>query len=92
MKGLFVVTRGFARRVSIVLVGGTVLLLGIAMIVAPGPAFIVIPLGLAVLGLEFAWARYWLRRLRIAISAQAAGSRAERADAYRRLRNGGPAS
>ncbi len=37
------------------------MLLGIAMIVLPGPAFIVIPIGLAILGAEFAWAQRWLR-------------------------------
>jgi tellurite resistance protein TerC len=34
------------------------------MIVLPGPAFVVIPAGLAILGLEFAWARHTLRALR----------------------------
>jgi len=29
---------------------------GIAMLVLPGPAFVVIPIGLAILSLEFAWA------------------------------------
>jgi hypothetical protein len=43
-------------------VGGTVVLLGVAMIVLPGPAFIVIPLGLAILATEFLWARRWLKR------------------------------
>ena len=42
-------------------VGGTVLAFGIALIVLPGPAFIVIPAGLAILALEFAWAKRWLR-------------------------------
>ncbi len=36
------------------------------MIVLPGPAFIVIPAGLGVLALEFAWARLWLRKLKAA--------------------------
>ena len=40
------------------------MLIGIAMIVLPGPAIVVIPIGLGILGLEFAWARYWLRKLR----------------------------
>jgi len=53
----------------VLIVGGTVLA-GVMMIIAPGPAFVVIPLGLAVLGLESAWARYCLRRLRVAISGQ----------------------
>ena len=49
-----------ARRVVIFVVGSTVLLIGILMIVGPGPAFIVIPLGLAILATEFVWARDWL--------------------------------
>ena len=57
-----------ARRIAIAVVGATVILLGIVMIVAPGPAIIVIPLGLAILGIEFAWARLWLRKLRRMIS------------------------
>lgn len=50
-----------ARRVVIGVVGSTVVLIGIALIVMPGPAFLLIPLGLAILGIEFAWARHWLR-------------------------------
>jgi tellurite resistance protein TerC len=53
-----------ARRVVIAVIGGTVLLVGIALLVLPGPAFLVIPAGLAILGLEFAWARRWLRSMR----------------------------
>jgi tellurite resistance protein TerC len=34
------------------------------LIVLPGPAFVVIPIGLAILGAEFAWARHWLRKMR----------------------------
>jgi hypothetical protein len=36
--------------------------LGIALVVLPGTAFLVIPAGLAILALEFAWARSWLRK------------------------------
>lgn len=50
-----------ARSVVIGVVGSTVVLIGIALIVLPGPAFLLIPLGLAILGIEFAWARHWLR-------------------------------
>lgn len=50
------------RRVVVGVIGGTIVLIGIALIVLPGPAFIVIPLGLLVLGSEFAWARRLLRR------------------------------
>ena len=53
-----------ARRVVIGVVGVTVILVGVALIVLPGPAFIVIPIGLGILAIEFEWARRWLRRAR----------------------------
>lgn len=52
------------RRILVAVAGGTVLLIGVALIVLPGPAFIVIPAGLAILGIEFAWARTWLHKTR----------------------------
>ncbi len=52
------------KRMIITLVGATVLLIGIAMVVLPGPAFVVIPLGLGILALEFAWAERMLQRLK----------------------------
>jgi tellurite resistance protein TerC len=53
-----------AKRIVISIVGFTVLAIGIAMIALPGPAFIVIPAGLGILGLEFAWARRWLQKVK----------------------------
>ncbi len=53
-----------AKRVVIAIVGGTIVLIGIALIVLPGPAFVVIPAGLAVLAIEFEWSRRWLTKLR----------------------------
>jgi tellurite resistance protein TerC len=50
----------YARRIAILIIGMTVLLIGIAMIVLPGPALVVIPIGLAILATEYAWARRWL--------------------------------
>ena len=50
------------RRIVVGVIGGTIVLLGIALLFLPGPAFIVIPLGLVILGSEFAWARQLLRR------------------------------
>ena len=40
------------------------MLVGIAMIVLPGPGFIVIPLGLAILATEFVWAGWLLSRIK----------------------------
>jgi tellurite resistance protein TerC len=58
--GALALTYKWARRIAIALVGFTVLCVGVAMIVLPGPAFIVIPAGLGILALEFAWAKRWL--------------------------------
>ncbi|MDM7996449.1 MAG: PGPGW domain-containing protein [Acidobacteriota bacterium] len=54
----------YAKRVVTVIIGMTVLLFGIALLVLPGPAFVVIPIGLAILATEFAWARRTLRIVR----------------------------
>lgn len=48
------------RKLLVFLIGMSVLLIGIAMIVLPGPATVVIPIGLAILATEFLWARRWL--------------------------------
>jgi tellurite resistance protein TerC len=45
--------------------GGIVLAAGFAMIVLPGPAIVVIPLGLAILATEFAWAKRWLEKVKL---------------------------
>ena len=78
------ITYRIARRIVISLAGATVLLIGIVMIVTPGPAFVFIPVGLAILGLEFAWARAWLRKVRESISANNSARRGEAADQHRR--------
>ncbi len=60
-------TYRMARRVVVTVIGITVLLIGVTLLVLPGPAILVIPAGLAILGLEYAWARRWLK----AVKAQA---------------------
>ncbi len=54
--------RPFIVRVLYILVGFTLLLGGVGMLVLPGPAFVVIPIGLAILSLEFVWAEALLDR------------------------------
>lgn len=66
------------RKIVVAVVGASVLAVGVAMLVLPGPAFVVIPAGLAILSLEFAWAQHWLRVAR---------ERGAQAFAY--VRNGG---
>jgi tellurite resistance protein TerC len=53
-----------ARSAIILILGSSVLVLGVALIVLPGPAIVVIPLGLSILAVEFAWARRWLRQIK----------------------------
>ena len=50
------------RKAIVLVIGGLVLVIGILMIVLPGPAVVFIPLGLAILSLEFAWAHAWLSK------------------------------
>ena len=59
---------GAFRKLIVGVIGMTILLLGVAMIVLPGPAFILIPAGLGILATEFAWARHAVRRARITIA------------------------
>jgi uncharacterized protein (TIGR02611 family) len=54
--------RHFVVRWLFAGVGFTCLLAGIAMLVTPGPAFVVIPIGLGILSLEFRWAENLLER------------------------------
>lgn len=52
------------KRVVKILVGFTVLLVGIVMLITPGPGLVVIAGGLAILAAEFAWARWMLKKLK----------------------------
>ena len=59
------------RKLVVAIIGGTVVLLGIGMILLPGPAVVVIPAGLAILATEFLWARRALQRCKgMAANAQ----------------------
>jgi tellurite resistance protein TerC len=68
MDGLYRQYR-IARRIAVAVIGGTLVLLGLIMLVTPGPGTLAILAGLGVLGLEFYWARRWLARLRRRIGA-----------------------
>ncbi|MBK8479727.1 MAG: TerC/Alx family metal homeostasis membrane protein [Proteobacteria bacterium] len=50
------------RRVVVAVMGGTVILTGVAMLVLPGPGMVVILVGLSLLATEFVWARRLLRK------------------------------
>ena len=57
MKHFVFRTLGQAKRLIVIVIGFTILTVGIAMIVLPGPAVVVIPIGLTILATEFVWAR-----------------------------------
>ncbi|MDQ3796349.1 MAG: PGPGW domain-containing protein [Pseudomonadota bacterium] len=63
-QGLLISGLKQARRLIVLVVGGTVLLAGICMLILPGPGLIVIPLGLGILAIEFAWARRLLNKFK----------------------------
>jgi len=48
--------RGPVYRAAFVGVGVLITLAGVAMLALPGPAFVVIPIGLAMLAVRFSWA------------------------------------
>jgi tellurite resistance protein TerC len=54
----------WGRRIWRSIIGFTVLGIGFIMIVAPGPAIVVIPVGLAILATEYAWARRYLSKFK----------------------------
>ena len=51
-----------AKRLITVVIGFTIVLVGIIMLVTPGPGFVAIVLGLALLGTEFVWAKKLMKR------------------------------
>ncbi len=60
-----------ARKLIVGVLGGTVVLIGVIMLVTPGPGLVVIPLGLAILATEFVFAARLLRRMRQGANAAA---------------------
>ena len=52
------------KRFFKIVIGFTLLLLGVVMLVTPGPGWVAIGLGLALLAAEFVWARRLLDRIK----------------------------
>ena len=61
---MFLKTVQQAKRFFTILGGFTVLLAGVVMLVTPGPGWVTIAVGLAILAGEFVWARRLLDRLK----------------------------
>lgn len=52
------------KKIFVFIIGFTILLIGLALVILPGPAFIVIPLGLSILATEFIWAKKILDKIK----------------------------
>jgi len=78
--------RGRFYRLLFALAGAIVTLTGIALLVLPGPAFVVIPIGLAMLAMEFAWAERWMEKG--LVQAQAAQEKAADASPAQKVLGG----
>ena len=57
------------RWIGVAAVGGTLITVGVVLLVLPGPGLLLIALGVAVLASEFAWAEATLHRMQRAGSA-----------------------
>lgn len=62
-EGMFK-TIGQVRKLIVGVIGFTILAIGVAMLILPGPALIVIPVGLAILATEFVWAQRLLKQVK----------------------------
>jgi tellurite resistance protein TerC len=70
MKFIFFNSLKKAKRIVVGVIGGTILLIGILMIILPGPAMIFIPIGLSILGTEYLWAKRLLRKIKKTIASK----------------------
>jgi hypothetical protein len=59
---LFMKSLKAVKRLVIATIGFTLLLIGVAMIVLPGPAVVIIPVSLGILATEFIWAKKLMKR------------------------------
>jgi tellurite resistance protein TerC len=83
IRTLGAVSYKLARRIVIAVIGGTILLGGLVMLLTPGPGVAVVLLGLAILAIEFTWAKLWLAKARHSVTPE--GRQALRGQ-YTRLR------
>ena len=60
-----------SKRIAVSVVGGAFVVIGLAMLVLPGPGILVVAIGFAVLGTEYAWAAAALDRTK-RVAGQAA--------------------
>ncbi|MEW6236177.1 MAG: PGPGW domain-containing protein [Candidatus Omnitrophota bacterium] len=52
------------RKIAILIAGSVVILVGVILLFTPGPALVVIPAGVAILSIEFKWAKRLFRKIK----------------------------
>jgi hypothetical protein len=77
-----------SKRIAVSVVGAVLVLAGLAMLVLPGPGILVVALGFAVLGTEYAWAAAALERTKRTAAQAGAIARDGAARAYRGVQQG----
>lgn len=77
--------RSVLVKVGVTVLGPLVVLAGVAMTVLPGPGLVVIALGLALLALEYPWARRWMQLLGRALSRARQAALPKEASGSRRV-------
>lgn len=56
--------KGKFKKILVSIIGGIILIVGIVMIIVPGPAYLIIPAGLGILGTEYMWAKRLHQKLK----------------------------
>jgi uncharacterized protein (TIGR02611 family) len=84
VRPIFKRSARFLRRMSVLVAGMFLLIVGIIMIFTPGPAVVFIPAGLALLATEFQWARRLLHRVRPLIEAAVEKARQKKVEIAKR--------
>jgi len=59
------------RKIIVTFIGIIVIVIGMALIVLPGPAIIIIPIGLSILATEYQFAHRWVRAFQKKLSSSA---------------------
>ena len=75
-----------SKRIAVTVVGGVFVVGGLAMLVLPGPGILVVALGFAILGTEYAWAAAALDRTKRAAEKAGRGAQDVARKAGRKLR------
>ena len=74
-----------SKRIAVTVVGAAVVAAGLAMLALPGPGMLVLALGFAILGKEYAWAAAAFERVKRAATRAARATHATAASIRRRV-------